>query len=139
MTDYYDGPRQGIANFHGLPHFYDCIFVDDYTNLYQLTPVSEETFHLAMEDWVIWERWNRAFRAGEVAEEFHPALPADHDRHMHLQSLLRERIKTDNERCVIRVGAFASASTAAPTKGILVNLVVRWSEPDGGSNSIWAD
>ena len=26
VTEYYDGPRQGIANFTGKPHFYDCIF-----------------------------------------------------------------------------------------------------------------
>ena len=24
VTDYYDGPRKGIANFKGLPHFYEC-------------------------------------------------------------------------------------------------------------------
>jgi hypothetical protein len=35
--EYYDGPRQGIANFNGQPHFYDCIFDerrDEYSNWY---------------------------------------------------------------------------------------------------------
>jgi hypothetical protein len=67
VTDYYDGPRQGVANFKGEPHFYDCIFDEtrnDYSNLYQLTPVSPQVFDLAMEDWAIWERWESAFHAG---------------------------------------------------------------------------
>ncbi len=37
VTDYYDGPRQGIANYRGYQHFYDCIFSDqkkDFTCLY---------------------------------------------------------------------------------------------------------
>jgi hypothetical protein len=37
VTDYYDGPRQGIANYLGSPHFYDCIFSDqkqDFTSAY---------------------------------------------------------------------------------------------------------
>ena len=38
VTDYYDGPRQGIANFKGKPHFYDCIFDEarqDYSDRYR--------------------------------------------------------------------------------------------------------
>jgi hypothetical protein len=26
VTDYYDGPRKGIANYNGRPHFYECVF-----------------------------------------------------------------------------------------------------------------
>jgi len=142
VTDYYDGPRRGIANYNGQPHLYDCIFVeekDDYSNLYRLTPVSHEIFSLALEDWAIWKRWERAFYAGEVNRDSHPALPAERDRHLHIKSLLEEQLKTDMERCIIRTGAFANAGTEAATQGILVELSVRWSEPNGDSNSIWAD
>ena len=84
VTDYYDGPRGGIANFNGEPHLYDCIFAEpDYSNLYRLTPVSHELFLLALEDWAIWKRWERAFNAGEVNHDSHPALPAERDRHLH--------------------------------------------------------
>jgi len=142
VTDYYDGPRGGIANFNGQPHLYDCVFAEekqDYSNLYRLTPVSQELLLLALEDWAIWKRWERAFHAGEVNHNSHPALPAERDRHLHIQSLLDEQLKTDNERCIIRAGAFAKAGTEAATLGILVDLVVRWSEPNGDSGSIWAD
>lgn len=142
VTDYYDGPRQGIANFNGQPHLYDCVFAEDkqdFTNLYRLTPVSQELFLLALEDWAIWKRWERAFYAGEVNRDSHPALPAERDRHSYIQSLLDEQLKTDNERCILRAGAFARAGTEAAAPGILVELVVRWSEPNGGSDSIWTD
>ena len=42
ITDYHDGPRKGIANYHGQPHFYECIFddaKDDYSELFWLTPL----------------------------------------------------------------------------------------------------
>lgn len=140
VTDYYDGPRGGIANFNGEPHLYDCIFgKHDYSNLYWLTPVSQDLFLLALEDWAIWKRWERGFHAGEVNQDSHPALAAERDRHLHIQSLLDQQLKTDKERCIIRAGAFANAGTEAATQGILVELIVRWSEPNGDSNSIWAD
>ena len=139
VTDYYDGPRGGIANFNGKPHLYECIFGDnDYTNTYWLTPVSHEVFLLALEDWAIWKRWERAFHEGEVKQDSHPALPAERDRHSFFQSLLDEKLKTDKEQCIIRAGAFGRADTEKVTPNVLVKLVVRWSEPDGESEGIWA-
>ena len=142
VTDYYDGPRQGIANYQGQPHFYDCIFgglKQDYSNLYRLTPVSQELLVLALEDWGIWKRWERAFYTGAVDRDSHPALPAERDRHLQIHQLLDGRLKTDIERCIVRTGVFAKATSAAPAPGILVDLLVRWSEPTGNSDSIWAD
>src|SRR5258708_2878617 len=78
VSDYYDGPRQGIADFHGKPHFYECIFDKvkvDYSDLFRLTPLNAETFNLAMEDWDIWRE--DAYYAGKVDVDTHPALPQD--------------------------------------------------------------
>ena len=142
VTEYYDGPRQGIANYQGQPHFYDCIFgglKQDYSNFYRLTPVSHELLVLALEDWGIWKRWERAFHTGQAGRGSRPALPSERDRHLQIQSLLDGRLKTDIERCIARTGAFAEANSGAVSPGILVDLVVRWSEPTGNSDSIWAD
>jgi hypothetical protein len=60
MTDYYDGPRRGIADFDGRPHTYDAVFdyaQDDYAEPYDLRPVDAETLQLALEAWQIWQRW----------------------------------------------------------------------------------
>lgn len=141
-TDYYDGPRQGIANFRGQPHFYDCIFSDvkqNYTNLYRLTPVAPDLFDLAMEDWEIWERWERAFHAGEAPEDSHPALPADRARHLEIKSVMDVRLKTDTTGCLIRAGAFIIAGPQSKMSGVLADLLVRFSEPSDIEQGIWAD
>jgi hypothetical protein len=67
-TDYYDGPRKGIANYQGKPHFYECIFheaKDDYSELFRLTPRDSETYQLAMEDWHIWRCGEKFARPGD--------------------------------------------------------------------------
>ena len=59
VSDYYDGPRSGIANYRGNPHYYECVFDDnneEYSNIFQLMPVDEESFRLALEDWLA--RWS---------------------------------------------------------------------------------
>ena len=106
VTEYYDGPRQGIANFEGEPHFYDCVFddaLDDYSNLFRLTPITPAVFQLALEDWSIWERWELAFNTGKAVRDSHPALPEDRRRHEEIM-LLDSSLKTDLERCLLKRG-----------------------------------
>jgi len=124
VTDYYDGPRQGIANFKGEPHFYDCIFDEernDYSNLYRLTPVSPHIFDLAREDWAIWERWEAAFHDGNTTQESHPALPEDRVRHEEIRAVIDSALGTDKEGCVIQAGSFE--------EGRIRPLQVRWNNP----------
>ncbi len=84
VTDYYDSPRRGIADFYGRPHAYQSLwdnFEDDWSDAFLLQPIHDETFRLAMEDWEIWHRWKSAFHSGRTTLETHPALPADRHRH----------------------------------------------------------
>ena len=56
MTDYFDGPRGGIADYQGRPHLYESIFDDDageYSDIFRLSPIPEDLFELALEDWQI--------------------------------------------------------------------------------------
>jgi hypothetical protein len=95
MTDYYDGPRGGIADLDGRPHLYSSPFEfwkDEYEDLYELRPVDGDTLALALEDWEIWLRWEEAFHAGRTAPDAHPALPADRARHDELAPLLAARL-----------------------------------------------
>jgi hypothetical protein len=82
VTEYYDGSRQGVANFQGQPHFYDCIFGDkrsDYSNLYRLTPVSLHIFDLAKEDWAIWEGGSQpSTRVRQHVKRIQPYLRKEH-------------------------------------------------------------
>jgi len=132
VTDYYDGPRQGIANYQGTPHFYKCIFdedKDDYSDLYRLTPLDERTFQLAMEDWEIWLRWERAFHAAQTDIATHPALPQDAARHKELHAILEQELGTNADKAIIRMGKFDVLENPIPPKGAPRTLVVEWRQP----------
>jgi hypothetical protein len=142
-TDYYDGPRQGVANFGGFPHFYDCVFSNerqDYTNHYRLTRIKTETFQLALEDWAIWLRWEKAFKAGQTALETHPALPQEAARHVEIERVLMNQLSTDPESSITRSARFMILNPPEERNGLMINLRVQWSEPSGEPDeSIWAE
>lgn len=100
IDDWYDGARAGIADLQGKPHFYECRFdeaQDDWSELYLLKPIDDETFRLALEHWQIWKRWEVAFNEGRAALETHPALPEDRARHDELKSILEPKRCKDTE------------------------------------------
>jgi hypothetical protein len=129
FADYFDGPRSGVADFEGRPHFYDCIFsreADNFTNQFQLTPTSQEGLALALEDWAIWCRWQVAFRAGEATLESHPTLPEDQARHQELRSILEPVLRTDPRSCILRYGLFRLIEDGPLNVGGMRDLQVRW-------------
>jgi len=76
VSDFYDGPRSGIADYCGEPHYYECEWdndLDDYADTFVLTPIDRDTLILALEKWAIWRKWEWAYHRGEVAESTHPA------------------------------------------------------------------
>ena len=136
ITEYYDGPRQGVANFMGQPHFYDCVSSEahgDYPDLFRLTPIPRHVLELAREDWAIWERWETAFHAGKVTVASHPALPEERARHEEIDAVLSKVLKTDSDNCIIRAGLFEADEDPALPQGVLRPLQVRWTEPGPSS------
>jgi hypothetical protein len=115
MTDYYDGPREGVADFRGAPHVYRSIYLDtpDWDpdeDRFQLSPISVDVLALALEDWAIWQRFDAARRAGGLAE---PAdedswgfLPDDAARHAEITRVLGPALQIDPARCLIARGTF---------------------------------
>lgn len=72
MTEYYDGPRGGIADFDGAPHLYRSEWddaADDYAPAFRLSPVSPDLFALALEARAIEERGWTAFYDGRATQE----------------------------------------------------------------------
>jgi hypothetical protein len=120
MTDYYDGPRRGVADFEGHPHFYDSEWDDDtdeFADTFKLTPVTPESMTLALEDWAIWLRWETAFHAGRADLTTHPALPGDRERHEELKPMLARLLVTNPESHVRARGEFRPANPAATGRG----------------------
>jgi hypothetical protein len=99
MTDFYDGPRKGVANYHGVPHLYESCWADigAESDVFLLTPISVDVLALAREDWDIWLRWSAAHHAGLTTTETHPALPEDRARHNELAMLLSPSLATNLE------------------------------------------
>lgn len=94
LTDWYDGPRRGIAEYGGRPHRFESEWSDG-EDIFLLMPLDADTLALALEDWAIWRRWETAFHLGETSLETHPALPEDRARHETLQRLLEGRLAID--------------------------------------------
>jgi hypothetical protein len=112
MTDYWDGPRGGIASFRGEAHAYSSLFdysKDENDDLYELRPVDEETLRLALEDWEIWLRWDDAFAAGNAMIETHPALPHDRPRHEEIAPMLASRLAALQGQPIRARGVFRPA------------------------------
>jgi len=129
--DYYDRPRKGIANYRGQPHLYECIFdeeKDDYSELFQLTPLPNDIFRLAMEDWTIWRQWETVFHAGQTDLSTHPALPHDANRHAELKRTLESSLVTDPAKAIFRVGRFEVIGESKLPKSINRQLQVEWTE-----------
>ena len=137
VTEYYDGPRAGIAMFRDRPHLYHCerhAGADTYTDTFMVSPVPPDVFVLALEAWEIWLRWEAAFHSGRVAQETHPALPTDRARHQHLTQELSSNLVVDPETALRARGDFkpiAPALSEERRRG-MVALQVRWSPVHAG-------
>lgn len=109
MTDFYDGPRGGVADFDGRPHVYKAeqdYNVDDSPSVFFLSPISEEALQLALEKWAIWRRWETAFYQGKAPQGTHPALPEERARHDELKKILSGQLVIDPERQIRARGKF---------------------------------
>jgi hypothetical protein len=110
VSDYWDGPRAGVADFGGTPHAYQSLFDDerdDYSDVWLLRPIDGDTFQLVMEDWDIWLRWLDAFHAGRTSQDTHPALPEDRPRHEQIKASLSDRIAIDPSFAVHATAEFS--------------------------------
>ena len=109
VTDYYDGPRKGIADFAGTPHLYESEWdagADDYASTFRLSPVEPRLMELALESWRIWRRWETAFHQGRTTQETHPALPEERSRSNELHEILDRELTIDEQNNVRASGDF---------------------------------
>ena len=109
LTDWYDGPRKGIADYCGQPHLFESEWQDGGNldaDTFLLTPVDAETFSLALESWAIWKRWETTFYQEKASAESHPALPEDRMRHEELKSLLEGRLEVNPSQSLRKTADF---------------------------------
>ena len=132
LTDWYDGPRKGLADYRGVPHLFESEWrdgEDPAADTFLLTPVPPDVLALALEDWAIWRRWETAFHRGLATRDTHPALPDDRARHDELERLLAGRLRTDPARAVRKAADFRPRNDPAWSGCGWRPLEVRWLDP----------
>jgi hypothetical protein len=109
MTDWYDGPRRGVASVNGKPHVYESCWTNigsAVEDVFLLSEIHEETLALAIEDWDIWLRWSAAFKRGETTQETHPCLPDERLRHEELEAQLTSSLVLDKSNAFAATAEF---------------------------------
>lgn len=144
VPDWYDGPRRGVADYLGAPHLFESTFNDiddEHGDEFLLWPLSPESVAIALEDWEIWRRWERAFQSGKADRDSHPALPEDRERHDELQTLLVQH-RLQPESADARPGSLHSRDPATGIRATAdfvpsgennghASLLVRWTPVAG--------
>ena len=126
MTDWYDGPRRGVAIVNESPHVYESCWnnIDsDDDDVFLLSPISDETLLLAMEDWEIWQRWSLAFNVGQVTVDTHPCLPQDRARSLFWDSILEDRLVLDEGMVIVATAEFRFGTMNDPAS---VRMQAQW-------------
>ena len=142
VTDYYDGPREGIADFRGQPHRYLSVgwrtpaWVSG-DERFELRSLSPDALVLELEHWAIWRRWEQAFHVGRTDNSTHPALPADRARFEAIAAELARVHEPDTALVYIAVGEFRVVKPLPDLPpGVVRPLEVRWCSVAPGQRAV---
>ncbi|WP_405762927.1 hypothetical protein OG234_31110 [Streptomyces sp. NBC_01420] len=88
--EWYSGPRAGLGDVDGKPHYFQGDDWDDAgeTDEYRVWPASDAAVELEREQWAIFARWNERHEAGTVGPETHPGQGGIDARYDQLTLLL---------------------------------------------------
>lgn len=109
VLNYWDGPREGVADYCGTPHYFRAVFDenrDEWSDVFILSPLDLETFRLVMERHQIWQRWQQAFDSGAVTIDSHPALPEETNRSNELAEIIERKTAIDSNTTIRLKGSF---------------------------------
>ncbi len=110
VNDYYDCPRNGVADYQGALHAYQCDWdheADDWSRVFLLSPISVEQFEVVKEDWAIWQRWlTRHLTQTLEAEDKHFVLAIDRLRNEELRPVIEKILSVDEAHAIRAIPAF---------------------------------
>ncbi len=130
IFDYQDGPRSGIANYHGEPYFFDSGFDevrDRFSDIFSLIHLEPDVFEAAMENWRIFLRWRAAFDAGKVNRDTHPALREDRAKYEETRQILDHALSAGKNESIRVTGEFDPVGDSIP-RDVLTPWQVKWTE-----------
>jgi len=118
VIDYWDGPKKGVADYRGTPHYFRCVFDenrDEWSDVFILSPLDQDTHRLLMESKQIWERWQEAYETGATTLDSHPALPEDATRSKELDEIIERKTGIDPITAIRLKGSFEADDRTKPT------------------------
>ncbi|ULO09496.1 hypothetical protein H1230_12380 [Paenibacillus sp. 19GGS1-52] len=89
ITDWWDGPKAGFADFNGTVHCFERVFDDvndEWSNLYLIRPVSIEEYSLQIESYQLFLDWTN----DKSSTRIHPTLDIENKRYHEVEQLLAE-------------------------------------------------
>jgi hypothetical protein len=122
--EWYDGPRVGLADIGGKPHYFDGYdqYLCDKADQYRVWPTSAAVLGLEREQWAIFVRWNECYEAGTVGPESHPGQGGIDARYDEVDVLLApHRQAPDDARRLVGEMRF----DAGPTDGVILRFAGR--------------
>lgn len=134
VWDYYDGPRTGVAEYHGREHYFKCVWDqanNNYSNSFNLSPIETSFLKLAKRHWAIWREWEVRFHSGQAPQETHPGNRGMNPEYDDLEDQLEDIIKN-----LTRLPRMFNADfRAIPNqddlpKYVMRNLEARWTVID---------
>jgi hypothetical protein len=128
VWDLYDGIRSGLAEFHGAPHYFECVFQDDnYTDTFELRPIDSLLLAEATEQWSIYRAWERRFHSGEASLDTHPGHGGVVPRYDELERSINARLESLVEHPILASADFRVVSDQpALPDGCLREVEVLW-------------
>jgi hypothetical protein len=112
ISDFFDSPRGGVADFEGKPHAFQCRFSeadDDWTDIFDLMEIEPDLLATVLERWALWLRWQAAFARGDTTIKTHPVLPEDKTRWNDLNESIGDKLDIDKTRAKTMRAQFRKA------------------------------
>jgi len=131
VDDYYDGPKSGVANYGGQPHFYRSLALDTEEwnpddDLFELSPISSEVRDLAVEDFRLCQRWQRSAIAGSIPtllDSTARVLPEDLPRHQAIIEILKPHLYINPLQRILVRGQFSQESEQTSNPALLARFL----------------
>jgi hypothetical protein len=109
VIDYWDGPREGVADYCGAPHYLRALCDEqrgEWSDVFILSPLDLDTYQLLIECNQIWQRWQEAYQTGAATIDSHPALPEDTNRSTELAEIIERKTEIDTITAIRLKGSF---------------------------------
>jgi hypothetical protein len=94
QLDWWDGPREGLADVHGVPHYFSSTIAesdDENEDQFRVWPVSPQLLALEREQWAIQAEWIKLTQAGSAQPDSNPRRGGVDTRYDELTTLLAPR------------------------------------------------